>query len=217
MSFRIECKNEFGILISMQQLANIDNFSKLYYEDENLTKEEIFEDKILSEGIYYLLPGQNYTDVLNQIDISVLWDFKSDREIINTFEVWESRIYKSGELSSNYSREVYFNGKNIAGQSYTSSSEPIGGIYKILDLSNVILNNNGYIIKFPNGSSYNFYFNSKGVLYRIFPDTGGWDRPYDRLSKFLEDDPIVSHLSSEQLNYFTIAEPLIPESAVILL
>ena len=216
MSLRIEYKNEFGVLLKIQQLDNVENFSKLYFEDTNLIREEIFEDKVLSEGIYYLSPGQNYTDVLNQIDTSVLWDFKSNKEIINTFEVWESRIYKDGEISSNYSREVYFNGKNIAGKSYTSSSAPIGGTYKMLDLSNVVLDNNGYSIKFPEGSSYSFYFNSEGILYRILPDTGGWDRPYDRLSKFSEDDPIVSHLSSEQLDYYTNAEPLIPESATIL-
>jgi len=216
MSLRIEYRNDFEVLITIQQLDNVDNFSKLYFEGTDLIKEEIFGDKILSEGIYYLSPGQNYTDVLNQIDTSVLWDFKSNKEIINTFEVWESRIYKDGELSSNYSREVYFNGKNIAGKSYTSPSTPIGGTYKMLDLSNIVVQNNGYSIKFPVGSSYSFYFNSEGVLCRILPDTGGWDRPYDRLSKFLEEDPIVSHLSSEQLNYYTNAEPLIPESAIIL-
>ena len=206
MSYSIKYKNHEDRIIeehlAVTKLKSFITLKKLYYKNETLVKEELYEYGKLSEGVYFMGAEEDYERVFNSIDASVNWEIKSNKQIINDYEVWESRSLENMELSVIFWEEVYKDGRLIASKGFDTDLQPLGS-WKILYLNNI------------DDSGYTFYFDQEGLVTKIIPSTWGWDRPYDRLSKFLEDDPIVLQLSKEQLDYYTKRDPLIPDNGII--
>ncbi|KGO87283.1 hypothetical protein Q765_06345 [Flavobacterium rivuli WB 3.3-2 = DSM 21788] len=204
MKVNIEYRDNYNSPFPEAELKSIKNYTKLYLQNDIVVKEEIFENMILQEGICYLLPGQEFTDIVEEIDTTVYWNIRSEKETKNNYEVWQSKIYQNGVLSKDYSIEVLINGKLLASRSFTSELIPIqGSTFKKLHLTD--------LLNVKSDSLYSFYFDEVGNIELIMPYTNGRDRPYNRLSKFLEEDEIIANLSLKQIRYFTNRDPLIPE------
>ena len=217
MSTKIEYQNIFDKPISANQAAIMKDYSKLIYENNELKKIEYYYGGNFSYGEYFLSTNENLITLLESLDQKTHWSIFSNKQIVNSYEIWEGRIYNdNNDSNSLFTKNVFgTDGRLITTQEYSSNIQnPLNSIktYYLGGLD--IIENDEVIGVFDYDTSITFYFNENGEIESIDPSTSdGIDDTYQSLSRFLELEsggPLLHHMTPEMLAYYTNREPLVP-------
>lgn len=217
MSTTIQFFNSNNKLITEQQANQLNRFSKNIFIDNILKKEEIYYDKILWGGEYYLSPGENVSDILTQLNPALKWSIMSNKQIVNGYTVWEARSYfENLQQKPKYSKKVFNNiGSHIATVSFDSITNQAKGAYKVFNYGNQQIPWGDPGDLFPEDSWIGFSFSDDGniksisMMYDIINNESYWTD----LNDFLADAGDMLEeigLTQEKLYYFTHVEPVVP-------
>ncbi len=217
MSTTIKFLNSNNNLITEQQANQMNDFSKHFFENDVLKKQEIYFDKELFGGDYYLFSGENLNNVLTQLDLSLKWSIMSNKQEVNGYTIWESKNYfENFQQKPKYSKMVLDSqGNHIAVIDYDSVTNESKGAFKVYYYGGkpIPWSESGEI--FPEDSEICFSFSDDGIIrsirmnYDIINNESYWTN----LSKFLADAEYFiqeMNITPAQINYFTHSEPLIP-------
>ncbi len=202
MNTVIKYKNNRGTFVTQQQSMLLKDYSKLYFIDHELKKEEKFLDRIPLNGLYYLNNSENPLSIVNQLNPNFSWTFLT-KTILNGYSIFESKAFDSSlQLKPKYYKKVFnTNEKHIATIMFDSQTNtPLGGIK---------------IFRFWEDEEILFNFNDEGIVRKISISNMilSNEMTYYDLSGFLDeiDEFVGDIITQEQLDYFTNLEPLVPD------
>ena len=216
MSIQIKYKNNQLQLVTAQQAAKLEHYTKLIYKNNELKREELYIDKNLCMGIYTLTSNETVNSVRLDLEESNKWSFRMNKQLINNYTIYENRSFdENGNEYSTFSKEVYISDERIiAKQSYDTTSLELKSSYKIYYLGGLDVINDDYVEGvFVENAKISFYFDSNGIIKEIHPFVGWLDDSYSSLNSFLaveNDGPLLYHLTPEMLDYYINREPLVP-------
>jgi len=194
-------KNEKGKVVTEQQAAHLNTYSKLIYINEILKKEMRYRAAEPWGAIYYLDSREDALSILNQLDSNFKWSFLIT-EVVNGYKVHKSKGYdKNLNLKSKYYKKVLDTNDNLIATVMfdTQTNEPLEALK---------------IFRFSEGEEITFDFNDNGSIEEINISTMilSNEMSYNSLDSFLADinEFIGDFISQEQLDYFTNVEPIVP-------
>jgi len=213
MSTNTVFHNLYGTIITSSQSELADSYYKLSYVDNELkTKFSIFNNKILNVD-YYLSAGEDINVGLGSLDPQYSWTVYTNKQIINTYTVWDARRVVGNSLESLYSKVVLnTNNQTVAIFSYTPGNEIIEG-FKKFDLGGKNILDDGNIEGvFGDDADVFFKFDNAGIK-EIDTSTEIFLKPYKTLSIFFDEQqggPILSLMTPDMVSYYTNILPLVP-------
>jgi sporulation protein YlmC with PRC-barrel domain len=219
MSTKVEYRNSLGSIVTEQQKNNLSEHFKLTYDlDTNKLKTKLhyFDKNVINEGVYYMDPNEDITNVITQINPSHRWGIMSDLQVINGYKVWRRNYFQNGELSDVYSKEVFnTNGDYVAGMGYDNNDQPTRGSYKKFDLSNKnMIDEDGDVVGvFEDGDIVTFGYGSDGSFTVRSSNTDIFFKPYITLQSFLESQQngfVMNLMTQEMKEYYLNFQPLVP-------
>ena len=212
----IKYSNRYSELITEQETEQINFYSKLYFEEGELKKQENYKDKELIGGTYYLSEGEKHTDILNQLGAQLKWVIGGIKQVINGYRVHEFRSYDENlHESETYSKLVKdHNERIIAVVSFDTISREAKGAYKVFYFGGVQVPDDEEGVKFDEDAELTFSFKDNGEIKRIdmnieyVSNNSNWSD----VASFINQagNFIGEVMTIEQLNYFTTIEPVVP-------
>lgn len=216
MSTTIKFLNDRSKFITEQQANQLSEFSKLFYEDNALKREDVYYENKLWGGEYYLSPGENVTEVLNALGPELDWAIMSNKQIINGYTVWEIRWYDENlQLKSKYAKSVDDSmGKHVATVEYDVVTDQPKGAFKIFNFGGMHIPWDELDMFFADDAYISFSFDENNQIEQISmnEDIINNESYWTSLNKFLNDgDFFISQMMTQnQINYFTNVQPLVP-------
>ena len=116
MSSRIKYQNDAESFITEEEAEQLSDYSKLFYEDGALKKEETYKDGVLWGGVYCLGSSEDPITVVKQLGPHLMWSIGSNKQIVNGYTVWEYRFYTEAlELKPTFSKITYDSELRVVG------------------------------------------------------------------------------------------------------
>jgi hypothetical protein len=217
MSTIIKYQNDIENFITEQQANQLSDFSKLYYENNILKKEETYINNQLEGGVYYLSPDENINEVLTNLGVHLNWAIMSNEQIINGYKVFELRGYNENfQNDPEYSKVVYdYENRVIATVAFDSQTHLTKGAYKAFYFGGMHVPWDDDDIFFEEDARVIFSFDTNGSIENISMnvDIINNESNWISLNKFLIDGAffIENMMPSNKLDYFTNVEPIVPD------
>ena len=216
MSTEIKYKNIGSEFITERQASQLDYFSKLFYIDDELKKEEIYFHNKLNGGVYFLNTNENPIEILNELGIHLKWTFAMNKQQINGYNYIEYHSYDENlQLKPKYLKRVEdASGNLIAFIEFDRLTNQHGGGGKIFHFGGVQVPDDDEGVFFEEDAKLMFVFDSNGNIEKIsmnneyVNNSGYWTTLNDFINdaSFFVDDMMPSTI----LNYFSNVEPIIP-------
>lgn len=197
MSIQIKYKNNQLQLVTAQQAAKLEHYTKLIYKNNELKREELYIDKNLCMGIYTLTSNETVNSVRLDLEESNKWSFRMNKQLINNYTIYENRSFdENGNEYSTFSKEVYISDERIiAKQSYDTTSLELKSSYKIYYLGGLDVINDDYVEGiFVENAKISFYFDSNGI------NVDEINNEIINLEKYVENIPIKTDFTPVVLN-----------------
>ena len=216
MSTTIKYKNSQDKYITAQQAQQLSFYHKLHIENGELKKVEINRDGELKGGVYYLSSTENATTVLTSLGANLNWSIASNKQVTGVYTAWEYRTYdQSLQVNAEFYKLVKdSNDKTIATVMYDTATGNSKSAFKNFYFGGQSLPDEDTDVFFEQDAKITFSFDDNGDVERIdmnieyVNNKSTW---YNKTSFLNQASEFISELmTSDQVNYFTNVDPLVP-------
>ena len=216
MNTSIKYQNDVQKFITEQQANQLDDFSKLFYEDDLIKKKETYFENQLIGGVYYLSPGENVAEVLNNLGANLTWAIRSNKQVVNGYTIWDSKGYNENiQPKPTYTKIVYdLEGRNIANIAFDTQTNQSKGAYKTFYFGGMHVPWGDEDMFFAEDAMISFRVDDNGNIKRVSmnEDIINNESNWENLNEFLIDGAffIENMMPPNKLYYFTHVEPIVP-------
>jgi len=214
MPTTIKYQNDAESFITEEEANQLNDYSKLFYEDGALKKEETYKDGVLWGGVYRLGSSEDPITVVKQLGPHLMWSIGSNKQLVNGYTIWEYRFYtETLALKPTFSKIAYDSKLRVVGViSYDTATLQVKSGLKTFYFGGVLVEGetNSY---YEEDSEINFNFDST-TLSQIFMNSEiiNNEGSFDTLNSFVQEaGTLIDYLfTPAQLDYYSNLEPLAP-------
>jgi hypothetical protein len=216
MSTSIKYQNDVQKFITEQQANQLDDFSKLFYEDDVIKKKETYYENQLIGGVYYLSPRENVTEVLNNLGANLTWAIRNNKQVVNGYTIWDSKGNDENlQIDPEYSKLV-FDSENrlVASVTFDTQTNQSKRAYKVFYFGGMHVPWDDEDMFFAEDAMISFRIDDYGNINRISmnEDIINNESNWENLNEFLIDGAffIENMMPPDKLYFFTHVEPIVP-------
>ena len=214
MPTTIKYQNDAESFITEEEANQLSDYSKLFYEDGVLKKDETYRNGELWGGVYYLATGEDPISMIKKLGPHLMWSIGSNKQLVNGYTIWEYRFYTEAlALKPTFSRIAYDSKLRVVGViSYDTATLQVKSGLKTFFFGGVLVEGetNSY---YEEDSEINFNFDST-TLSQIFMNSEiiNNEGSFDTLNSFAQEaGTLIDYLfTPAQLDYYSNLEPLAP-------
>lgn len=202
-------------LLTEEEALKLGNYRKHIWINNALKKEETYREHKLWDGVYYLSPEENLTEVLAALGTHQKWGIKDNKQTFNDYTVWDCKFYHHFEQGPTYSKNVSdAEGFNIAIITYDSVTHQVKSGLKIYKFGGQPIPWGDPEAVFDEDSEIFFRFGEDGELDAVHVTDFLFsnDFTYTAAQFFRAAGNFFQEmgLSEDEIYYYTHAEPVIP-------
>ncbi len=215
MSTIIKYQNRKEEFISEQQALQLDYYSKIFYIDDKLKKEEIYRNNVLWGGEYYLSPDEDAITILTQLGAHLQWSLCISQQEVNGYILSEYRAYDGNlQQEPDYTKSIIDpTGRVETYVSYSSQTNLPVSAFKMYNFGGLQVTDEEDGILWVEDANIKFSFSENG-LDTIRMNVGYINNTeiWDSVSHFQLDAQyfIDDMLPGNMFAYFINIEPVVP-------